>query len=129
MHKKRVAEKCARDAIRHIKTFQIVLGLLVAMLTGLIAWVGLQESTNGILKAVGVLIVGALAFVGFWTIPDLILGDWMDRRRDKVYQERLSDYGPDEELDTFEVDWKTGQASARTNGERPAVKDKNSDVV
>ena len=111
--KQRLVEKCAREALRNTRREQIALALFVAMLTAALTWLGMQEANSNAVKAASALAVGALAFFGFWKMPDLLFEKWMNRRRDKVYQKRLSVYGLESDLARFHIDWQTGCARIR----------------
>lgn len=113
MEKKKIVEQCIRYAIRCTNAAHFIISACIATIGALIAWYGIQESPNIMVKGIGTALIWVIAFIGFWKVPDNLLGGWMNRLREKCYQKKLIEFGYDGVEFLFEVDWKNGIALVR----------------
>ena len=113
--KRSLTEQCICTAVRCEKTAHILIAVGVATIGGVIAWFGIQDSSSLLIKSVSTIVAWSFAFLGFWKIPDYVLGGYMHKLRDKVYREKLAELGLDRDIDLFEADWENRRAFIRSD--------------
>ena len=115
--RRKLAERCVRAASKYEATVHTFIAVAVATIGGLVAWFGIQESQNLVIKSSGVAFAWFFAFLGFWKIPDYALGEPMRKLREKYYRRKLAELGLDDDTNLFVVDWKNRRALLKTNEE------------
>jgi len=110
LKRKRVVERCIRTAISRTNAAHFLISACVASVGALVAWLGIPESPNPIVKAVGSVVIWVVAFVSFWKVPDYLLGSWMKRFREKTYRKKLAELGDEGDVSLFDIDWENGLA-------------------
>lgn len=116
--RRKLAERCVREASRFENTAHIFIAAAVATVGGLIAWFGIENSQKLVIQILGALAVWCLAFLGFWKIPDYVLGGYMRKLRDYFYSTRLMEYGLDDDADLFDVDWENRCVKIKTKNDQ-----------
>lgn len=113
--RRKLAERCVREASNYETAVHMLIAAAVATLGGFIAWFGIQDSQNLVIKIIGSFVVWLFAFFGFWKIPDYSLGGYMRKLRDKICHSKFAEYGLDRDADLFDVDWEKRRVRIRIN--------------
>lgn len=108
--KRRLVEKCIRTSMRHEKKVYVLIGFVVALVTGSITWFNFLNSQVLYIKASAVVVVSVLAILFFWKIPDFTLMNWVHNQRNKKFKNELDDLGLLEDVSLFHIDWKIQRA-------------------
>lgn len=111
--KKKLIEKSMRSALRYEFVAHVLIAIIIATLGGFIAWFGLQDSTNKIIKTLSILVICGLAFLSFGKMTDYILGGRLLQLRNDIFRKKITELeiGTDEAL--FDVDWMSCSATLR----------------
>ncbi len=96
--------------MRHEKNVYFLIGIIVALVTGLITWFEFLNSQVLYIKASAVTVVSVLAILFFWKIPDFTLMNWVHNQRNNKFKNELDDLGLLEDVSLFDIDWKIQRA-------------------
>lgn len=113
-----LVERCVLETRRIVFVIHVVIAMLIATLGGVIAWYGLQDSQNTIIKTAVSTVIWLFAFLGFWKIPDYIFGNYFDDLREKFYKNKLTKLGLSHDVLLYEVDWDGGRVAIRDTLEK-----------
>ena len=83
-----------------------------------------NQASNPYLRWAGLIGSAIVVALGFWKIPDMVLGRWMTKFRDQVLKRFLTSRGiGTEPLNQLSIDWNSGsvkQVDMTKNAERPS---------
>lgn len=112
--KRRLADKCVRAAVTRTKIAHFAIAIAIAAISGWVTWYGMQESPSAFVKNMSASVVGLVAFLGFWKIPDYLLSARMDQFRLSMYRKKLIESGLEADEALFEIDWHARRTQLRT---------------
>lgn len=111
--RRKLVERCVRSASKYEATVHGLIALVIATIGGVVAWFGIQDSQNVLIKSGGAAVAWLFAFIGFWKVPDYVLGGPMRKLRDKFYRKKLGEFALEGDADLYEVDWENRSAHVR----------------
>jgi hypothetical protein len=116
--KKRLIDRCIQSAVSRTNAAHLLVALFVAGVSVFATWLGMHNSLDHRVQSVSATIVGILAFLGFWKVPDYLFGGWMTSLRNAAYQKKLKEFGLEKDAQLFAIDWKSRRASLRPNKDK-----------
>ncbi|HUW27634.1 MAG TPA: hypothetical protein VMV97_03395 [Sulfuriferula sp.] len=116
--RRKLVERCVRAASKYEATVHMMISVAVATLGGVITWFGIQDSQNLTIKSSGAAFAWLVAFLGFWKIPDYVLGGSMRKLRYKTYRKKMAELGLESDADLYELDWENRTALIRAETEQ-----------
>ncbi|MBT2971886.1 MAG: hypothetical protein KME56_17465 [Candidatus Thiodiazotropha sp. (ex Ctena orbiculata)] len=111
--KKRLVERCVNNAVIYEKRIYLIVGFIIAAITGLIAWFELLNSQVLWIKASAVIFFTVITALFLWKVPDHILADWFHNLRAKKFKSCLEYLGIYQDVVLFDIDWKRQRAFLR----------------
>lgn len=109
---------CVNDSIRAVDLRRKLISIVVAMLTGTIAFISAKWGSDLHTFEIVVLtiITGVLAYVGFWRTPDKVFGEHLLAYRKKIFESRVFELGLVAECANYAINWEPPCVTDRCEG-------------
>ena len=99
--------------MQYERRIYLILGFVIAAITGVTIWFGLLNSQILWIRAIAVGLISVIEILFFWKVPDYLLADWVHKLRSSKFKNSLEDVGIYEYLELFDVDWKSQRVLLR----------------
>jgi len=112
---RRLIEKSVRIANNRMMTAHFLVAGAVCVLTVLAGYLTSEYVTTARfwIWLMGMGVAGVVAFAGFGKMPDILLGGYFRKVRDREFGRRTIEFEVQDRLEAFVIDWKTGRVEPR----------------